>query len=212
MRKQRGLPRPICEIRVTCQPNGLTAVYLVETKDSHETRELKKTFQALQDQIQVRQLSDGNIVSFAVRTPQSDTCILDEIDDVLKKNYGFVVTQRYFDDLIHRIVRELCADTGSKLLPVASCNSCGKTDPFPATVISLVTDDGSALMSRNYCESCTAEAGATSNKEFVRSLLAADEQDFEQIRRAELVRSRSSEWAIKFRVKNDSTNPLAKAG
>jgi len=56
-------------------------------------------------------------VNGAVQLSDSDTSVLDEVGAALKGNYCFVVTQRSFDEVIYRIVIELCADTSSKLLP-----------------------------------------------------------------------------------------------
>lgn len=201
------MPRPgksvetVSEIRIDPQPSGLRAVYLVEIRSPEEAREVGTLFSELESRVQVRQLCRGKLVSFAVQAHESDAQLLDEIEDVLKTNYGFVVTQRSFDEVIYRIVSELCLDTGSKLLPMPSCNICGKVDPFPSTVISLSDEDGSVLASRSYCARCTAEASAPNNKDFVLSLLAADKRDFSKIEQAELVRHPSRKQPIRFRIK-----------
>lgn len=188
------------EVRVDPQPAGLRAVYLVETSVPDEVRTVVKLFADLGTRIQVRQLCTGKLVSYAVQMHDSDSSVLDHIEATLKGNYGFVVTQRSFDEIIYRIVKELCSDTGSKLLPVSRCNICGGTEPFPNVVVSL-SDDQGRLVSRNYCASCVAAATATSNKEFVRSLLASDKRDFRGIERAELVRRPSRKQPIRYRIK-----------
>lgn len=191
----------ISEICVDPQPSGLRAVYLVETRSEAEALEISDLFSELASQVQVRQLCQGKLVSYAVQAHDSEAAVLDDIEDVLKRNYAFVVTQRSFDEVIHRIVRELGRDTGSKLIEVARCNICGKSEPFPNTIISLSDEDGTVLLSRSYCARCTAEAAAPSNKEFVRSLLAADERDFGKLREAELVRRPSRKRPMRFRIK-----------
>lgn len=189
------------EICVDPQPGGLSAVYLVETRSPDEAAEIGKLFAEMQSHIQVRQLCKGKLVSYAVQADESHANVLDEIEEILKQSYAFVVTQRSFDDLICRIVEELSKDTGSKLVPIPHCNICGKREPFPSMVVSLTDEDGALLTSRSYCGRCTAEAAAPNNKEFVRSLLAADERDFGKLARAELVRRPSRKQPIVFQIK-----------
>ena len=204
MPKREGSVETVREICIDPQPSGLRAVYLVETRSDEEAREIGKLFSELESELQMRQLSKGKLVSYVVQAHESDASVLDDIEDILKKNYAFVVTQRSFDELICRIVRELSEDTASKLFPIPKCNICGKVEPFPNIVVNLSGEDGSLLISRSYCASCTAEASAPSNKEFIKSLLAADKRDFRQIERAELVRHPSRKQPICFRIKDFS--------
>lgn len=189
------------EVCVDPRPTGVRAVYLVETRSPEEAQEIKALFADLEDRIQVRQLCTGKLVSYAVQTHDSDTCLLDEVEALLKSTYSFVVTQRSFDEITYRIVRELCADTGSKLLTIPRCHICGRIDPFPSIVVSLSDAQGRVRVSRNYCASCAAGTTATSHKEFVRSLLASDKRSFRSIERAELVRRSSSRQPIRYRIK-----------
>lgn len=190
----------ISEIRVDPQPSGLRAVYMVETRSGDEVRDIQNLFAELELRMQVQQLSKGKLLSYAVQADGSDASLLDEIEDILKANYGFVVMHRSFDDLIYRIVKELSHDTESKVLPLPRCNICGKIEPFPNTVVSLTDEEGEVRLSRAYCGKCTAEASAPSNKEFVRLLLSADKRDFSLLERAELVRHPSRKRPIRFRV------------
>lgn len=200
MPRQRESVETISEIRVDPQPRGLRAVYMVETRSNDEVRDIQNLFAELELQMQVKQLSKGKLLSYAVQADGSDAALLDEIEDILKANYGFVVMHHSFDDLIYRIVKELSKDTESKVLPLSRCNICGKIEPFPNTVISLTDEQGSVRLSRAYCGKCTAEAAAPSNKEFVRLLLSADKHDFSILERAELVRHPSRKRPIRFRV------------
>ena len=131
-------------------PSGARAVYLVETRSEDEAREVDRLFDVLESRARVRKLCEGKLLSYVVQTSRSDSALLDEIEDVLKANYGFVVTQGSFDEVIYRIVRELCQDTGSTLLPASECDVCGKTEPFPITVTAL---DG-----KQCCSSCATRA------------------------------------------------------
>ena len=189
------------EICVDPQPAGVRAVYLVETADAQEARGVTDLFYDLESRVQVRQLCTGKLVSYAIQMHESDGSLLDEIESTLKGHYSFVVTQRSFDEIIYRIVRELCADTGSKLLPIPHCNICGRTEPFPSVLVSLSDEQGRVMTCRNYCARCAAGATATSNKEFVRSLLTSDKREFRGIERAELVRRRSRKQPIKYSIK-----------
>ena len=189
------------EISVDPQPAGFRAVFLVETRDSAEARDVSELFGELESRIQVKQLCTGKLAGYAVQMHESDSSLLDEIEATLKGQYSFIVTQRSFDEVIYRIVKELCTDTGSRLLSVPHCNICGRTDPFPNIVVSLSDEQGNSRACRNYCASCTAGSTATSNKEFVRSLLASDKRNFREIERAELVRRPSRKQPIRFRIK-----------
>ena len=200
------------EISVDPQPGGPGAVYLVETLSQDQTREVAKLFSELSHSARVRQLSKGRLVSYAVQVDDPDSTVLDEIEVVLKSNYGFVVMQRSLDEVIYQIVEELCNDTDSKLLPVPKCNICGKTEAFPNTVVRLSAEDGSVLLNRNYCARCTAEAVAPNNKQFVRSLLAADRRDFRRLERAQMTRRRTRNQPIRFRIESPGQQRLARTG
>lgn len=188
------------EVSVDQRPAGLRAVYLVETCDSEEARTVARLFADLETRIQVRRLCTGKLVSYAVQMHDSDSSVLDEIEAMLKGNYSFVVTQRSYDEIIYRIVTELCADTSSKLLPIPRCSICGRTEPFPSVIVNLSDEQGQVRMCRNYCASCAASATATSNKEFVRSLLASDRKSFREIERAQLVRHSSRKRPIRYKI------------
>lgn len=194
--------RPVSEIAVDPQPEGTVAVYLVEPGSEKETRSLSSLFEDLKPHVNVTQLSRGRLVSYAVQTRDGDASVLDELEDTLKKNYPFVVMQRSFDMVIYRIVKDLCSDTGSKLLSIPKCNICGIVQPFPDTVITLADENGNALMSRSYCGTCTASLVSRTNKDFVLSLLLADRRDFGQLAQSELVRSRGRNHYLKYKIRS----------
>lgn len=188
------------EVSVDPQPAGVRAVYLVETRGAEETRAVAGLFRNLESHAEVRQLCSGKLVAFAVQLHQPDVTVLEEIEGALKDHYSFVLTQRSFDELIYRIIKELCADTDSRLLPVSRCNICGCAIPFPSVIVSLFDSQGRAKTCRSYCASCTAGATATSHKEFVRSLLASDKRRFRSIERARLVRRSSRKRPVRFKI------------
>lgn len=197
-----GSVENVSEIVVDPRPGGLRAVFLVETASASEARDVGRFFDELGTYVQVRQLSKGSLLSFAIQTADSDQSILEEVRMALAARCGFVCLHSSFDSLIYRIVSELCVDTGSKLVPIPKCNICGKVDPFPETTISLSDGDGARVISRNYCSTCTAQAAATNNRDFVLSLLSADRRDFSALREQKLVRSPSRKRKIKFRVEH----------
>lgn len=192
----------ISEIHVDPRPCGLSAVFLVETRSTAEASELVAMFSELAERLQVRQLSKGKLVSYAIQADESDAELLNEIEEILRRDYAFVVTQLSFDDLIYRILKDLCRETRSRLMAVPRCNICGKQEPFPGLVVNLSDEEGAVIFSRNYCSNCTAGACAPSNKEFVRSLLAADKKNFGALERAELIRRPSRKRPIRFRIKS----------
>ena len=190
----------VSEIMVDPKPGGFRAVFLVETRNAGEARDVVKLFEDISGYMQIRQLSKGNLVSFAVQAQDTDQRVLNEIRAMLTAKYGFVALHSSFDSLIYRIITELCKDTNSKLLPIPRCDICGKVDPFPETVVSFADNDGSTMLSREYCSTCTAEASATNNRDFLLSLLSADRKDFSGLKEHRLVRTPSRKQRIKFRI------------
>jgi len=200
MQSGRTQDRTVSQISVDPGSRGTVAVYLVEAANDEEGRALRSLFEELKPHINVTQLSHGQLVSYAVQT--RDPCVLDELENVLKSTYAFVVMQRSFDSVIYRVVKELCADTGSKLLAIPHCNICGRPDPFPDTVITLADEAGEIVTSRSYCATCTASLAARTNKDFVLSLLAADRRDFGRLEHSKLVRSRARSHYLRYKVRN----------
>jgi hypothetical protein len=194
--------RMVGQISVDPQPTGTIAVYMVETNGDEDAKTLRKLFDELRPHLCVTQLSRGRLVSYAVQTIDADSAVLDELEDVLRSNFVFVVMQRSFDSIIYRVVRELCAETGSKVLHIPHCNICGKPEPFPDTVITLADDNGDTMMSRCYCGTCTASLVARTNKDYVRSLLSADRRDFGDIEQSDLVRSRGRSSYLRYKVRS----------
>jgi len=201
-----GLVNQIC---VEPQPYGLCAVYLVETQNEREAEDLARLFSDFAPALQSVQLSSGKLVSYAVQLGSRDQSLLDEIEAFLKRNLGFVVLHRSFDPLIYEIVRDLCRDSGSTLLPMPKCDICGKHDPFPQTAVTLLDKENVNLATRTYCATCTAGLAANNNKEFVMALLAADRGGLGGFRDMHLVRSRSSKKRVAFRIKADAEHQFA---
>lgn len=204
MARSRIPARLVSQICIEPQPKGLRAVYLVETQNESEAADLSRLFGDFSPALQSTQLSTGKLVSYAVQLRDQDQSLFDEIEEFLKQNFGFVMLHRSFDGLIYDIVRELCKDSGSSLLPIPKCDICGKPEPFPETTISFLDKENVNLATRLYCTTCTAESARRNNKEFVIALLEADRDNFDVPSRSDLVRSRSSKKHIAFRIKSDA--------
>lgn len=200
--RRRTPMKGISEIWLDPQPQGLRAVYLVEARDKNEADEVASLFSDLEPNLQVRQLSSGKLFSYAVKTQQDQQRNLMELEEALRTTFGFVILHHSFDDIIYKIVAELCADTGSKLVSPPRCDICGKLDPFPDTVVNLADQCGETILSGSYCGSCTAAFSARSNKEFLLSLLRADARDFSLLEKAQLVSAKSRKQPIKFRIRS----------
>lgn len=208
-RSSRIPERLVSQICMEPQPKGLRAVYLVETKSENEAAELSQLFGDFSPALQSTQLSKGKLVSYAVQLKGQDPSLFDEVENFLKQNFGFVVLHRSFDGIIYDIVRELCKDSGSTLMPIPKCDICGKPEPFPETAISLLDKENVNLATRLYCTRCTAESARRNNKEFVKALLEADRDHFNVLRESNMVRSRSSKKQIAFRIQSDDAKQCA---
>lgn len=198
----------VSQICVESQPRGLRAVYLVETQSAQEAADLARFFDDFSCALDSVKLSSGKLVSYAVQLRSQDQSLLEEIERFLKKNFGFVILHRSFDDLIYDIVRELCKDSGSNLLPIHKCDICGKPEPFPETVISILDKSNVNLATRMYCATCTAESAGRSNKEFIMTLLEADRTELSRLSHMDMVRSRSKKH-LAFRIKSDAEQQFA---
>jgi hypothetical protein len=207
---RRSIPvGSVNQINVESEPAGLCAVYLVETQSPEEAMDLSGLFEQFGPMLDTLPLSTGKLTTYAVKLVRQDQRILEEIEGLLKKSFGFVILHRSFDQPIYDIVGELCKDSGSRLLPIPACDICGRPEPFPRTKISFLDEDREVLASRIYCSTCTTEYMGHSSKEFVISLLEADKGDFGPFTNVHLVRNRSSKKHLAFRIKADAEHQFA---
>lgn len=201
-----GLVSQIC---IEPKLKGVSAVYLVEAETENQADYLEDMFRELSPEVESLQLSSGKLVSYAVQLQAHNQTLLEDIEAFLKRNYGFVILHRSFDSMIYEIVRELCKDSGSTLLPIPKCDICGKPDPFPETIVRLLDEKNTNVACRTYCGTCTAETAVGNNKEFVMALLEADRGGLGVFRQKKLVRSRSSHKRVAFRIKSDAEQQFA---
>jgi hypothetical protein len=206
---RRRMPmKAVRQIWLDPQPQGLRAVYLVEARDEQEARGVEDLFGELEPYLQLRQLSSGKLFSYAVKAQGDQQKTLMELEQALRSTFSFVILHHSFDDIIYKIVTELCSDTGSRLLALPVCDICGKLEPFPDTVINLADQVGTTVASGSYCGTCTAVFSARSNKEFLLSLLHADSRDFSALDNVQLVRARSRKQ-IGFRIQSRTEQSCA---
>ncbi len=209
MARTRFQARSVDQICIEAKPHGLRAVYLVETQNECDAINLAGLFADFAPQLESIQLSSGKLVSYAVHLTGEDQTLLDEIEIFLKKNFGFVILHRSFDQIIYDIVKDLCKDTGSHIAPMHKCDICGKPEPFPETIVTLLDKEDINISTRVYCTTCTAESAGRNNKEFILSLLEADKSDFEVLRQMNIVRNRSAKKKISFKIKSDTEQQYA---
>ena len=197
------------QISLDPQPHGTRAVYMVEGRTNEEAEEVCGLFAELEPLLEIRQLSKGKLVSYAVKTVRDHQQALAELEQALKQNYGFVILHRSFDEVIYKIVSELCGDTGSELIPVPRCNICGRSEPFPDTVINVADQGGNTVASGAYCQTCTAASSGRNNKDFLLSLLHADSRDFSDLENIQLVRAGSRQQSIRYRIRSRAEHGCA---
>jgi len=190
----------VSEIRLDARQSGVRAVYMIEVRGRGDATEVAKLFRELESHVQVRQLSSGRLVSYAVEAHAADSAILDAIEDVLRDSCAFVIVHRVFDDVAVRVLTELCRETGSRMMAMPRCGICGKPEPFPATSVILSNGPEAPPIDRGYCARCTAVAARPTNGEFVRSLLAADRRGFGHLAEARFERHPSHRSPVRFRV------------
>jgi hypothetical protein len=195
--------RFVSHISVEPQQRGLKAVYLVEAESDQDERELGRLFEQFEPMLESVQLCSGKLVAYAVQLHSEEQSMLDELEQMLRANFVFVILHRSFDQLIYDIVRELCKDSGSKLGALPRCDICRRPEPFPEVVVKFADNEGHAISTRGYCATCAAESGGRNNKEFVISLLQADRGKFADVRNVTLVRNRSKKQ-LAFRIDADA--------
>ncbi len=189
-------------ISVDPQPAGLKAVYLMEMRSESEQEAVLDLFDELAVHIQVRKLCEGRLVGFVVQAEEAQRDLLDELEDLLRRECSLIVAQRSFDEVIYRIISELAAATGSLTVEVPSCAVCGALEPFPSVIVNLADEHGGVLRSRCFCAGCAASASSRSHKDFLMSLMAADEPDLRSFADAHLLKRRVGEQSVRFRIRH----------
>jgi hypothetical protein len=178
----------VAEILVRPPAPGRRGIFVVEARDARERRLVEDLFETVGELAEVVQVSDGEIMSYAVRTSE-DLSLLGKIEWLLKTQFTFSIVERTVSEITYRLIESLCEDTGSELLGLPRCGICSAADPFPAR-ITLRDAGGLPVLEAAYCGPCAARRADRDRKKMVIELLAADRRNFAAIRQARLVRKR----------------------
>lgn len=178
--------KEVSSIMVQPQSVGIRAVYIVEARNRQERKEIKDLFDNIQEVYEVRQLSEGTVMAYAVQVT-GDPSGLTEIEQILKANFAFSILERSFNETIYAVVQDLCADTASRLCRTPRCGICSRLEPFP-TKVSMLDGEGHPVMEVHYCARCVAMQANRNEKQALVDLLSNDRRDFSAIRDAKLVK------------------------
>ncbi len=180
--------KEISKIQLHPTTAGNRAVFMVEAESRQERRQVKQLFDTVSELAEVVQLSDGQLMSFAVRI-RGDASLCSKIEWLLKSQFSFSVVERAFSEITYRLIESLCEDSGSRMVRISRCNICDTADPFPTRVTMRDVNDDPVLEA-TYCGPCAAAQADGDRKKMLVALLAADRRNFAAIRQARLVRAR----------------------
>jgi len=178
--------KEVTSIKVLPRGTGSRAVYIIEARNRQERKDIRERFENIADVSEVRQLSEGCMMAFAVQA-RHDASGLSEVEQILKRNFAFSIMDRPLSDTIYGVIQDLCAETGSRLCRMPRCGICGGVEPFP-TEVQMLDGEGRKVMDVYYCSRCVASQANRDDKQFLIDLLSSDRRDFSAIRKAKLVR------------------------
>ena len=187
MGKFRVRRKAVSKILLKPTVPGHRAVFLVEAQETRDRQKARELFQAVEEMGDVVQLSDGEIMSYAVQV-RDDATLFARIEGVLKEEFAFSIVERSFTDITYHLIQSLCEESRSRLCRVPRCGICGEADPFP-TRVTMRDDQDRDVIETHYCARCAAQQADPSNQKFLVDLLIADRRDFGAIRDANLVQS-----------------------
>jgi hypothetical protein len=177
---------------------GHRAVFLVETQAPGDRQKVRELFQAIGEIADVLQLSDGEIMAYAVQV-RDEATLFAKIETVLKEEFAFSIVERSFTEITYHLVQSLCRESESRLRPVPRCGICGEVDPFP-TRVQMLDDQDRGVIETHYCARCAAQQADPSDQKFLTELLAADRRDFRAIRTARLVPTATATDAAAYAI------------
>ncbi|MFQ3549907.1 MAG: hypothetical protein SNJ70_09175 [Armatimonadota bacterium] len=197
------------QVSVKFLNEGMSAVFLVDTKSIKESREIKNIFKDLAGVLRVRQVCSGKLLGYAVMADKNDSAIIDDIEDILRNSFNLILAQRSLDNITFHIVKELCAGIKGKLMTLPHCNLCGKTIPFPAAELNIKDKSGSVLVTRNYCTGCIGKFYNGSQNCLIDTLAKADHKGLALLTRTNLVRIKALQVPTWYAVMPDSEVAVA---
>lgn len=170
---------------------GTRAVFLVEAESRVEQQKVRELFEALAELADVAPLCEGIIKAYVVQLRAgSEGCppgvLFSKIEAVLKEEFAFSLVERSFNDVIYHLVASLCEDSQSEMLHVPRCGICNAREPFP-TRVTLRNANGQGVIEACYCARCSAQQADPSDRQFLRSLLAADRRGFRDLQELDLI-------------------------
>jgi hypothetical protein len=175
--------------RIILKPTspGQRAVFLVEAQGRTDRQKVRELFQTVGEMAEVVQLSDGEVMSYAVQV-RGNLTLFAKIEEVLKEEFAFSIVERSFSDVTYHLIESLCEDSKSRLTRVPHCGICGQADPFP-TRVTMQDEQERAVIEAHYCTRCAAQQSDPSSQKFLVDLLSADRRNFQGIREARLIQS-----------------------
>lgn len=185
---------------------GLSALFLIDTRNAKESREIKSIFKDIETLIKVKQVCSGKLLGYAVMADDANISFIDEIEDVLKSKYSLILAQRSLDNITFHIVRELCSGIKGKLISLPHCNLCGKTIPFPAAELSICNDSGNTLVTRNYCTGCVSKFYSDNKNGLLKKLSRADGKILANLTRSNVVRKNALDMPTWYAVGPNAEN------
>lgn len=164
---------------------GSRAVFLVEARGRGERQKVRELFEALAELAEVAPLCQGDMMAYALQLragvdggPPGN--LFSKIEAVLKEEFAFSLVERSFNEVIYHLVVSLCEDSEGEMLHVPRCGICNEPEPFP-TRVTLRDNSGEGVIEACYCARCSAQQADPSDRQFLRSLLAADRRGFQEM-------------------------------
>lgn len=183
----------VAKVVIEPRPSGYKGVFIVGTKNILELDAVCQVFEDLARIADVRKLSEGKTCAFAVQHFGDEHKTLAKIERMLKKFFGFVRVENGFGKETYKLVEDLGHKSESKMSPVPKCGVCGDPLAFPTTVVSMHNGDDKLLDRRFYCGRCLANCDESTNLGLLKSLLAADSEDFRWLAQFEFIEEKRPE-------------------
>ncbi|MDQ2732801.1 MAG: hypothetical protein M3Y56_14175 [Armatimonadota bacterium] len=190
----------VSSIRLRTGKGGSCRVFIVQARNRAEVNHAQQLFAALEEYCSVRALTMGVTTAFAVQSA-GELQVLNELEQILKDDFKFSVVYSGFNPVIHRIVEDLAVETGSRLLTIPSCHSCGEPVPFPAR-LSTHGPGGKARAKALFCDRCVANVSGESEAEEFCRMVEGDQVDITTSAATPVVRKRS---LMRFRFSRPSS-------
>src|SRR5687767_3257715 len=106
--------KAVSKILLKPTPPGSRAVFLVEAQERRDRQKVRELFQAVAEMAAVVQLSDGEVMSYAVQV-RDDPILFTRVEEVLKEEFVFSIVERSFTEVTYHLIRSLCEESQSRL-------------------------------------------------------------------------------------------------